>query len=167
MSIAESLREFLERKGVEFDLVRHEFAPGASRAAAAAHLSGESVVKAVVLHDERGYLIAAVPATHRVRLGLLRRCYRRQLGLASESDIAELFDDCEPGAVPPLGEPYGLDVLVDMSIARCGDVYFEAGDHRELVHMRGTDFRALLAGADHGYFSERRDSDGKSNISET
>lgn len=156
MSIAITLREFLNRRAVQFDLVRHAYAPSSSRAAAAAHLSGDQVVKAVVLNDDTGFLLAAVPATHKVRLGHLHRCYQRHLGLATENDIAELFDDCELGAVPPIGEPYGVDVLVDMSIARCGEVYFEAGDHREFVHMRGSDFRALLAGADHGYFSERR-----------
>lgn len=155
MGIAITLRDFLDRKGVEFDLIPHAFAPSSCRAAAVAHLSGDQVVKAVVLNDENNFLLAAVPATHQVKLGLLHRCYQRQLGLATEHDIAELFDDCELGAVPPIGEPYGVDVLVDMSIARCGEVYFEAGDHREFVHMRGSDFRALLAGADHGYFSER------------
>lgn len=155
VSIAATLREFFDGKGVEFDLVPHEPAPSSSRAAAAAHLPGDQVVKAVVLNDERGFLLVALPATHKVNLGLLQRCYRRHLGLASESDIAALFDDCMPGAVPPVGEPYGLDVLVDMSIARCDQIYFEAGDHHEFVHMRGADYRALLAGADHGYFSER------------
>lgn len=155
MGIAITLREFLDRKGAEFDLVPHAFAPSSSRAAAAAHLSGDQVVKAVVLNDEKGFLLAAVPATHKVKLGFLHRCYQRHLDLATEQDIAELFDDCELGAVPPIGEPYGIDVIVDMSIARCGDIYFEAGDHREFVHMRGPEFRALLSGADHGYFSER------------
>lgn len=155
MGIAITLRDFLDRKSVRYELVSHSFAPSSSRAAAAAHLPGDKVIKAVVLNDERGFLLAAIPATHKVRLGLLHRCYQRSLGLATERDVAELFDDCETGAVPPIGEPYGVDVLVDMSIARCADLYFEAGDHREFVHMRGPDFRALLAGADHGYFSAR------------
>lgn len=155
MGMAITLREYLDRKGVGFDLVEHEYAPSSSRAAAAAHLSGDQVAKAVLLVDDSGYLLAAVPATHRIQLGLLHRCYRRHFGLATEEDLETLFDDCECGAVPPLGEPYGLDVLVDMHLARCRDIYFEAGDHREFVHMRGQDFRALLEGADHGYFSTR------------
>ncbi len=155
MAIAITLREFLDRKGIDYELVPHRYAPSSSRAAAAAHLSGDQVAKAVLLADEKGFLLAAVPATHKVQLGLLHRCYRRHLGLATEKDIKELFDDCETGAVPPIGEPYGIDVLVDMSLARCRDIYFEAGDHCEFVHLSGQDFRSLLAGADHGYFSER------------
>lgn len=155
MSMAITLREFLTRKEVEFDLVEHEFAPSSSRAAAAAHLSGDQVAKAVLLADHKGFLLAAIPATHRIQLGLLHRCYQRHFGLATEEDLETLFDDCESGAVPPLGEPYGLDMLVDMNLARCRDIYFEAGDHREFVHMRGEDFRGLLEGADHGYFSAR------------
>lgn len=155
MGMAITLREYLDSKGIDYELVRHDYATDSSRAAAAAHLPGDQVVKTVVLADERGFLVAAVPATHRLQLGLLHRCYQRHLGLATERDLSELFDDCEVGAVPPLGDAYGLDVLLDMSLSRCGDVYFEAGDHREFVHMRGSDFRSLLAAADHGFFSER------------
>lgn len=155
MAMAITVREYLERKGVDYELLAHDFAPSSTRAAAAAHLPGDAVVKSVVLADDRGFLLALLPATHRVLFGLLHRCYQRHLGLATEEDVLQLFDDCEAGAIPPLGEPYGLDVLVDMSLSKCSDVYFEAGDHRDLVHMRGSDFRSLLAGADHGYFTER------------
>lgn len=155
MTIATTMREFLARKRVSYETLKHAYATGCSRVAAEAHVPGDKVAKTVVLADERGFLLVAVPATHRVRLGQLHRCYGRQLGLASEQDLGELFDDCELGAVPPFGEPYGLDVLVDVRLTQCEDVYFSAGDHCDLVHMRGSDFSALLSGADHGHFSER------------
>lgn len=155
MSIAVTLREFLDRKRIPYEIVAHPYSESSSRAAAQAHLPGDQVVKAIALADERGFLLVAIPATHRLQLGRLHRCYNRHMGLATEQDLSQIFDDCEVGAVPPIGEPYGLDVLVDISLTQCKDVYFEAGDHCDLVHMNGTDFRALMAGADHGHFSER------------
>ena len=35
------------------------------------------------------------------------------------------------------------------------DVYFEAGDHEQLIHMRMPDFRQLLGDATRGHFSVR------------
>jgi hypothetical protein len=32
-------------------------------------------------------------------------------------------------------------------------VYFEAGDHTDVIHMRGDDFRKLMQGVHHGHFS--------------
>jgi len=77
----------------------------------------------------------------------------RDLHLATEDEIAELFDDCQLGAVPPLGPAYGIETLLDESLTSLADVYFEAGDHVQLVHLSGEDFQALLSGARRGYYS--------------
>ena len=68
-------------------------------------------------------------------------------------ELLHVFDDCEVGSIPALGQAYGLTVLVDESLLEQNEVYFEAGDHTELVRMRGEDFEYLMATAGHGYFS--------------
>ncbi len=77
----------------------------------------------------------------------------RPLGLASEDEVASLFDDCDVGAVPPLGEAYDVPVVIDESFADDADVYFEGGDHRTLVHVSGSGFRDLTSGARVARFS--------------
>jgi Ala-tRNA(Pro) deacylase len=67
--------------------------------------------------------------------------------------VETLFLDCEPGAVPALGRAYGLNVVVDDSLAQEPDVYFEAGDHASLVHISGPSFQKLMADARHGRFT--------------
>jgi Ala-tRNA(Pro) deacylase len=52
--------------------------------------------------------------------------------------------------VPALGEAYNVPMLVDESLLRLPDVYFEGGDHEDLVHVAGDDFRALMRHARHG-----------------
>ena len=42
--------------------------------------------------------------------------FGEDVDLASEREIDELFSDCVHGAVPPIGECYGLDMIVDDSI---------------------------------------------------
>jgi len=57
--------------------------------------------------------------------------------------------------VPALGAAYGLNVVVDDSLAQQPDIYFESGDHTNLVHISGTSFRKLMTDALHGRFTGR------------
>jgi Ala-tRNA(Pro) deacylase len=75
--------------------------------------------------------------------------------IAGEEQIETLFPDCEPGSIPALGAAYGLGVVVDDSLAQQEDLYFEAGDFADLVHISGASFRKLMEGARHGRFSGR------------
>ena len=53
-------------------------------------------------------------------------------------------------AVPPIAAPYGLRSLLDESLAKQSDIYFEAGDHRTLVHVSGEQFNKLMHKVPHG-----------------
>jgi Ala-tRNA(Pro) deacylase len=153
MAVATTLKEYLNRWGVEYEVVPHEYTGSSQETAQAAHVPGDKLAKCVMTEDYRGYLMVVVPASHEVEFSLLDENLDRRLELAEEEELADIFVDCELGAIPPLGEAYGVDVAVDDSLADCDDVYFEAGDHAELLHLRGEDFRDLMAGAEHGHFS--------------
>ena len=77
------------------------------------------------------------------------------MGLASEDEVFSLFDDCDIGAIPPIGAAYDVPVIVDDSLGDAADIYFEGGDHRTLVHVSGKDFRDLTMDARHARFSHR------------
>ena len=153
MAIAKRLSDHLANAGVAYDVVTHPRTVSSSRTAQAAHVTGERVAKTVVLHDDRGYLLAVVPSTHRVELDSLRSVLNRRLSLATEGEIAKLFGDCDVGAVPPVGAAYGIDVVLDESLATQPDVYLEAGDHESLLHVGGDDFAKLMTNAQSGRFS--------------
>ena len=153
MAIAITLKDYLETEGVRYDLIEHPYTVTSMRAASEAHVPCEELAKAVVLHDGEGYIMAVVPATHHIQLGKLRKQYRRHLSLAEEKDLRELFSDCSVGAIPPVGKAYNIDVIFDDHLNECQDVYFEAGDHTDLVHVTGKDFRTLMGNVSHGEFS--------------
>lgn len=153
MSIALSLEDYMVRQGIHYDVVTHSQTRSSLATAEAAHIPGDSLAKAVILEDDDGYLMAVVPATHHIRLGKLRRQLQRTLRLATEHDLMQLFGDCALGAVPPLGTIYGLPTVVDDALAERADLYLEAGDHQELLHLDGSEFGILYADARHGSFS--------------
>jgi len=153
MSIAPKLASYLEGAGVTYEVIEHPETPSASRTAQAAHAPGDRVAKGVLLRDDQGYLLAVVPSTHQVDLDWVAQLTGRRLELATEAQIGEVFTDCAVGAVPPIGPAYGLEMVVDESLAQQPDVYLEAGDHRRLIHVNASDFARITAGARRGTFS--------------
>jgi Ala-tRNA(Pro) deacylase len=153
MAIALKLKEYLDHEHVEYDVIDHPYTDTSMHTAQESHIPGDKIAKAVLLHDATGYVLAIVPATHKVQLGRLYKSFKRYLVLADEVDIPELFDDCSIGAIPPVGRAYNLEMIYDDSINRSEDIYFEAGDHVSLVHVSREGFQALLDRVPHGNIS--------------
>lgn len=149
MGIAPTLQAFLDAHNLHYDAVVHDYAESSQRAAAAAHLPGQKLAKAILLKNAEGYVLAVLPATRRLHLGRLHQSLHQRVGLATEEEVTALFSDCDPGAVPPTGLLYGIDTVVDDALLEEPDVYFEAGDHEQLIHMSQRDFRRLLGDATH------------------
>lgn len=147
MSIAASVDAWLSNCGVKYDVIGHTRTSNSSQSAQAAHVPGDCLAKSVLLRDDGGYLMAVLPATRRLDLDALEAQLGRQLEFAPEDDLADLFRDCEPGAVPPLGEAYGVEAVLDDDMLQASDVYFEGGDHRALVHVSTEDFLRLMGAA--------------------
>lgn len=153
MPMSSSLRAFLDAQGIQYEIVEHPRSVSAPRIAAVAHVPGARLAKSVLLEDEQGYVMAVVPSTRRVDLARLHRHTHRMLGLAVEEEIAQLFQDCDPGAIPAVGAAFGIKTVVDDSLRDQPDIYFEAGDHEALVHLSQQQFNTLMSGSDHGPIS--------------
>jgi Ala-tRNA(Pro) deacylase len=144
MGVAMTLQEYLETLELHYDVIEHRHTDSAMRAAQAAHIPGDQMAKPVLLGDDSSYLLAVVPATHRLDLDRLNQLMARSLVIMSEEEMEVAFTDCERGAIPPVGLPYGIDTVVDTALMKQDEVYFEFGDHEHLIHMRGEDFRRLI-----------------------
>ncbi len=153
MAIAATIRRYLEEHGVKYDVIVHEHTASSMRTAEAAHVPGDKLAKTVVLKDDKGYLMAVLPATHHLDIERLSALAGRELSFVAEEELGHLFADCEPGAVPAAGAPYHMQVALDKALTEESDIYFEAGDHREVIHVSGAQFRALQGKATTGYFS--------------
>ena len=153
MSISASVKDYLDREDVRYEVIAHSPTKDSARTAQAAGVPGDQLAKAVVLEDDSGYLMAVVPATHKLDMQALDRELNREFTLASEREVAELFKDCELGAIPPLGRAYGIDTVVEQSLGHTPHVYFEAGDHSSLIHVSGAAFRKLMADSPHRHIS--------------
>lgn len=157
MSIAPTVIQALKFKGVEFTVVEHPHTATSAGSAHAAHVSEGLVAKAVLLKDPGGFVLAVIPASQHLDLKRIGRALHRPLVLASEEDLGQAFFDCEPGAVPVVGEDYLIPTIVDERLRHVDEVFFEAGDHERLVHISSEGFSRLMADAEYLAISSPRD----------
>jgi len=76
MAVATTLQDYLESHRVAFEVIEHPHTNSTLRTAESAHISGNQLAKPVLLGDESSYLLAIIPATHRLEID---RFIRRQL----------------------------------------------------------------------------------------
>ena len=145
MPLSERLRSFLDSHQAEFTLTTHPKAFTAREVAAAEHLPAREVAKTVVVVGDGTYHTIVIPASKLVDFHEIRAALGlSQARLATEAELEGLFPDCELGAMPPLGPLYGLPVYLDSSLAGQDMIAFNAGTHREVIHMRTAEFRRLV-----------------------
>lgn len=147
MAIAMTLQEYLEELGIHYDLLTHSPADTSLETAESAHVPGDKLVKSVLLKDDQDYVMAVLPSTYNVQLSDLASKFHRHLELVPEAELASIFTDCEIGAIPPIGHAYAIDMIVDNKLLSCDDLYIEAGDHENLVHIGRDDFKQLIRNA--------------------
>jgi Ala-tRNA(Pro) deacylase len=156
MAIACKLEEYISGHGIEYDVVSHPHSHNSMQTAELAQIPGDRLAKSVVLEDSDGFVVAVLPSTSHVKLGKLSRELNRKLRLATEGELPGLFADCELGAIPPVGLAYGVTTIIDDSLAAQPEIYFEAGDHERLIHMKRDQFTTLMEHAGHAKFSHRK-----------
>ena len=153
MTVSASVVRILINHGAEYELVAHPKSHSSQESAAAAHVPSDHIAKGVLLKDDTGYVLAVIPADEWVDLRRIKAEMGRDLIVASEQEVDEQFDDCDPGAVPPLAEAYELEAILDDSLTNLSSIYFEGGDHEHLVRLDGDQFNALMRGVRRGHIS--------------
>jgi Ala-tRNA(Pro) deacylase len=143
MAIPSRIKTHLEENKIPYCPVIHPSSYTAQGAAAVMHISGKEVAKTVVVQAGKEYCLIVLPASYHVRPGKLAHFLGCPVRLATEAEFASLFPDCELGAMPPLGELYGLRVYVDESFAGEEEIVFNAGTHRDAIRMNYYDFVSL------------------------
>lgn len=154
MTIAASILNTLTSAHLDYEVVAHPKSFSSVESATFAHVPDDHFAKAVLLKDETGYLLVVIPANHWVNFHRLLEELGRDLELAGEEEVERLFNDCAPGAVPPLGKSYGVETLLDEALTSLAHVYFEGGDHEQLIKLDAAGFKTLMQGVRHGHFSD-------------
>ena len=143
MTIPRRLKEHLDRAHVSYETVFHTPTHSSDHTAATLHIPGIEMAKAVVLRAGDKALLAVLPASYHVNLRKLAAVVGASVRLVNKEECEKLFPDCEPDAVPPFGELYGLSVYLEQALADDLEIVFSAGTLCNAVRMGNLDFVRL------------------------
>ncbi len=139
------LKQFLDSHDVKYVSISHSPAYSAQTIAESAHIPGKELAKTVIVKIDDRFAMAVLPASFRVHLGHLKvEVSASHVELATETEVENLFPDCEKGAMPPFGNLYDMDVYVAEQLTEDEEIAFSAGSHTELVRMSYKDFDRLV-----------------------
>lgn len=139
------LREFLDSHAVRYFVVSHSAAYTAQEIAAAAHVPGKELAKTVIVTIAGKMAMVVLPASRQLDFELLRELTgTRDVELADEKEFSGLFPECEPGAMPPFGNLYGMDVYVSEELEDDDEIAFNAGAHTELLRLSYESYKRLV-----------------------
>ena len=153
MSIAPSVINILNTRHIPYEVLEHAKTATSPQAAIAAHVPDDHIAKGVLTKDDAGYVLAVIPGDQWLNRRRLCEELGRDLQLATEREIGQLFGDCDLGAIPPVGSAYGIDMMLDEGLVNLDKVYFEAGDHEHLIAVDCEHFKELMQGVRQGHLT--------------
>lgn len=138
------LHHFLDEHHSHYTPLPHERTETAVQTAAAVHVPRQNFAKTVMLRIDGRLSMLVMPSNYHAdlhRLGLALG--GAAVELAHEDEFRNVFSDCEPGAMPPFGNLYGVPVYVDSRLAAHERIAFNAGTHTDAVRMPYAEFEQL------------------------
>ncbi len=147
MQIPNTVIKHLQQNYVDYQVIPHPHSQTSLETAKSAQVDSHKIAKGVLLKDTAGYILAVIPADCELNLKALEEAVDRRLQLVKEQELSDIFLDCELGAVPAIGSAYGLKTVVDTSLRMLPNLYFESGNHRDLIGVAESQFEVLLQGA--------------------
>jgi len=146
------VQRYLEENAVEFEVIRHETAFTAQEVAASEHVTGHKFAKTVILKAGDDAYMFVLPASRHVNVKKAADAVGKELRLATEEEMKELFPDCQIGAEPPFGKLYGMPTYVDTTLQQVDEIVFRAGTHDTTVKMSYAAYEKLET-PQHGSFA--------------
>lgn len=139
-----NLEATLEHRGIAFQRSRHRPAYTSQDLAAAEHVSGYLVAKPVVVKGRAGFAMCVLAACDHVNLNRAAAAiHDKDVRLATEDEMRDLFPDCELGAEPPVGTLYDMQTIMDEHLREDDYMVMQSGSHSEAIELRREDWERL------------------------
>ena len=138
------LEPLLNERGIDYQKHTHVTTYTAQGMAHEEHVSGYMVAKPVVVKGAGDFAMCVLPAPAHLDLKRVAEVMgESKVRLATEAEMAELCEDCELGAEPPVGSLFGMKTFMDTRLKEDEFLVMQAGTHTESIELRREDWEKL------------------------
>ncbi len=141
---AQAVQEYLANHHARYTVTPHPEAHSAQQIAHLTHTPGINMGKVIALRVDGELALLLLPAHYHIDLEVMAY----ELGaflveLAPEDEFQREFPECEPGAMPPFGEMWGVPLYMCDTFHQDEPISFNAGNWTEIISMNFDDFFVL------------------------
>lgn len=147
MALAAKLEHYLSEQGLAYRELAIEPVPNLDAAVIASGRSQHDFVQATLLLDIDGVVMAVHRFDSTLDLPAVQQLTGRRLQPLTARQTRRIFEDCEPGFVPPVGCAYRVPVLVDEDVMLGESVLISGGRNDAVIELDRDTLELLLADA--------------------
>lgn len=145
MTIKAKVKDYLDKNNVSYEALSHAEVFSTIDEAKALGISANEIVKNLIIKVKDKEVFAVIPGGHRIDMYKLRDVVgSKHARLITEDEMAKDYPDYEIGAVPPLGELFGVKVYLDKQLIHHDTVIFCGGTHTDSIKMKSQDYVNLV-----------------------
>lgn len=103
------------------------------------------IVRVKISKKDKKFVMLVLPADLRFDNKKVKDYYQsKDVRFATEQEVLDLTDGVQIGAVPPFGNLFNLEVVVDPKLLENEKIVFNAGDRRFSIAMKSEDYIKLV-----------------------
>ncbi len=145
MAANKKVLDYLNSNDIEYEVVEHPRVFTSIEEAKALGIDADEIAKCLVINMRGEYVLVVVPGDRRVSNTKLRAALgNKRARLATEAEMKMDFPDWELGAIPPLGDLFGLPIYLDIDLIDHETLLFSAGTHTDSIKIDSADLINLI-----------------------
>jgi len=103
------------------------------------------IIKAKTSSDLSSYFMLVLPGDKKFDSKKVKKALKiKDIRFATEVEVLLITDGVQPGGVPPFGNIFGLQVIVDPTLIQNERIIFNAGDRRCSIAMKTKDYVGMV-----------------------
>ena len=149
--VVQKIRDLLEKNNITYKFFAHDTVRTSEEAAALRpDYTLRQGAKALILqvtdfNGEKKFVMAIMPADRKLDAKKLKTSRGlKKVRFATKEEADEITNGVEFGGVPPFGNIFGLDVIIDPTLFENKDIIFNCGDRRASIALRSEDYAQLV-----------------------
>lgn len=143
MIIAAGLKQLFDRYKIAYRVLQHKRSTNVETTASLLNLDLAKFLAVQILADKHREVLVVYPVVRKLDLAKCQQLLQRDLQPLPSIKVNRIFSDCEEDSWPAVGQPYGIDIILDKSLKQLKHVYFASGSHTATVQMQMEDYLVL------------------------
>lgn len=140
MAISKKVETYLKKMNIKADIISHKTVYTVYDLAQTMKQKFDSISKTLLIKADKDFFLVVMPANYRLDVQKFKKSFKvKKVSLATEKDMKNKFHT-KPGAMLPFGALHKLEVIMDTSLLKTKDAFFQAGSFTDSIRMKVKDY---------------------------